>query len=73
MDTTQSEPQTDKVAEAIALLTANEKQRADECSKEVETILSKYKCRLDGAFICDSSGPRIIIQISAMKEAAPPA
>ncbi len=56
------------VETARALLEYQVKKRADDCSAELEKLLNKYNCQLSGAFVFDSSGPRLEFKIVAMPE-----
>ena len=56
------------VETAKALLELCSKQRAEECSAELEKLMKKHNCQLSGAFVFDGSGARVQINVVALEE-----
>ena len=52
------------IESAKALIELKNKQRAEDCSSEVEKVLRRFDCRLVGSFVFDPAGPRVDISIA---------
>lgn len=53
--------------EAKAALLANQQKRREECLKDINEVLKKHSCALDGVVsFRDNQAPRIMIEVQAV-------